>query len=331
MSSPIQPRTSVLVLLLLLAASRLFAQTNAPDAKPSEEVVQYLDRFQLLIKQHALCADSIDWGRLRREVTEQSRGLATVEDCRPVLDHILRTLRNAGDKHSRFLPKESATRWTSSSYSAPPAESRYLENGIGYLKIPAFSSLDTAAGRAFSQGIRRQLEALRTQHDVTGWVVDLRQNTGGNMYPMINGLQALLGTGTYGYFITPHNKKGVRLRSRGGTGPGQRAVIAAKTQQRVAVLIGAQTASSGEMVAIALKGLPHAKLFGQPSAGYTTTNATYKLTDGAYLFLAAGYMADKNRHKYLPNIAPDVMVESSPLDAQDKTMEAARRWLLEAK
>ena len=85
------------------------------------------------------------------------------------------------------------------------------------------------------------------------------------------------------------------------------------------------------MVAIALKGLPQARLFGQPSAGYTTTNGTYQLSDGSLLLLATGYMADKNRNTYLPNIAPDVVVEYSAAGAEDKTMEAARQWLIKAK
>ncbi|GAA4008904.1 S41 family peptidase [Hymenobacter fastidiosus] len=311
----------------------MFAQTREPDAKPSKEVVQYMDRFQQIIKKNSLFADSIDWGQLRNEVQEKVQGLATVEECKPVIDHILLTLRNAGDKHSFFMPKEKAANWTSSSYEGKQAESRYLGNGIGYIKVPELVSMNASAGQTFSHGIRSQLEALETQNKITGWVVDLRHNTGGNMHPMINGLQALIGEGTYGYFILPRHKykKERPLRSWSGKEKEQRAAEAATTQRRVAVLIDSLTGSSGEMVAIALKGLGNAKFFGQPSAGYTTTNQNFKLSDGAYLFLATGYMADKNRNPYLNGIAPDVVVEHSPDAAQDKTIEAARRWLLEPK
>lgn len=328
-----KPQISLLFLPLLFAASSLFAQPSTPDPKPSKEVVQYLDRFQLIIKKEALYADSLDWGQLSREVTEKSRGLVTVEECRPVIDHILRTLRNAGDKHSFFMPKEEAASQIASSYNGKQAESRYLGNGIGYIKIPAFSSMNPSVGHTFSQGIRTQLEALETQNNLTGWVVDLRHNTGGNMHTMINGLQPLFGEGIYGYYILPRRtiKKAIPLWVWSGKEKEPRAVKAVKTQQRVAVLIDSLTASSGEMVALSFKGLSNVKLFGQPSAGYTTTNGTYKLSDGAYLLLATGYMADKNRNTYLPNIAPDVVVEYSPAGAQDKTIEAARKWLLEAK
>ena len=47
--------------------------------------------------------------------------------------------------------------------------------------------------------------------------------------------------------------------------------------------------------------------------------------------MATGYMADKNRHTYLPTIVPDVVVEYAPQGAQDMTIEAANKWLVEAK
>ena len=333
MSYRMKPQIRLLVLPLLFAANSLFAQTSTPDAKPSKEVVEYLDTFQQIIKKNALYADSINWGQLSREVTEKSRGMVAVEDCKPAIDHILRTLRNAGDKHSFFMPKEKAASETSSNYTGKQAESRYLGDGIGYIKVPAFSSSNPSVRLAFSQGIRSQIEALETQNKLTGWVVDVRHNTGGNVYPMINGLQPLLGEGIYGYYIFPRRKimKAMPQYVWSGKGKEQRAVKAAKTQKRVAVLIDSRTASSGEMVAISFKGRSNAKLFGQPSAGYTTGNGTYKLSDGSLLLLATGYMADKNQNKYLPNVTPDVVVEYSPTDAQDKTIEAARKWLLEAK
>jgi carboxyl-terminal processing protease len=333
MSSRKKSQISLLVLLLFFAASSSFAQPSTPDATPSKEVVQYLTEFQHIIKQNALYADSLNWGQLHREVTEKSQGLATVAECQPVIDHILRTLRNAGDKHSFFLPKEKATHQNSASYAATQAESEYLGNGIGYVKIPALSSMNAAVGQTFSQGIRRQLDALETQHTLTGWVVDLRHNTGGNMHPMIEGLQPLLGEGIYGYFLFPRRtlKKTIPLYVWREKGKQQPASKAANTPQRVAVLIDSLTGSSGEMVALSFKGRSNVKFFGQPSAGYTTTNQDFKLSDGAYLLLATGYMADKNRHTYLPNITPDVVVGYAPANTPDKTLEAASKWLREAK
>ncbi|MET4108375.1 S41 family peptidase [Hymenobacter sp. UYP22] len=323
----------LLVLPLLVAASSLCAQTTKTAATPSKEVVQYLAQVQQIIRKKALYADSIDWSRLRKEVGVKSQGLTTVADCQPVLDHIMRTLRQAGDKHSFFLSTDKATNWTSTSYAGQQAESRYLGEGIGYVKVPAFSSMNATAGQTFSEDIQRQITALQTQHPVTGWVLDLRHNTGGNMRPMIQGIQSLLGEGVYGYFIFPRStfQRQLPLYSWSGQKKQLPARAIPAEPKRIAVLIDSMTGSSGEMVAIALKGLGHVKFFGQPSAGYTTTNGTYQLSDGAYLLLATGYMADRNRHTYLPNIIPDVVVEQTAAEAPDKTIEAASSWLREGK
>jgi carboxyl-terminal processing protease len=331
MSYLLRALRSLLLLPLLLTASRVFAQPSQSAVPPSREVAQYLAEVQQLIKKKSMFADYINWGKLRAEVTQQEQGLVTIEQCKPVLDHMLHALRKAGDKHSFFLSKAKATAQLSATYAGQQAESRYLGNGLGYIKVPAFSSMNASASLTFSQGIRRQLETLETQHQLTGWVVDLRHNTGGSMRPMIEGLQTLIGEEPYGYFIIPRHKRQIQLRIQREKEKQLSALPAATTQRRVAVLTDSLTGSSGEMAAIALKGLRNTKFFGQPSAGYTTTNMNYRLSDGAYLLLAEGYMVDRNRRPYLDGIVPDVVVEYSPTEALDKTLEAATKWLSEAK
>lgn len=318
----------LLLTLFLCTASRVRAQPAPPTAKPSKEVRQYLDRVLLLIEKRALVTEKIDWPRLRREVAQHAQGLATVADCQPVLEHIRHTLQEAGDKHSYFIYPAQATKLTAASYAGQPAESRYLENGIGYLKIPEFTSMEPGVGRAFAQGIRRQLDSLATQHQLTGWVIDLRHNIGGNMYPMLEGVQPLLGEGTYGYFIYREGERA--LHSQGAKEPVPQSAATASTSLRVAVLLDSLTASSGEMVAIAFKGRPNTQFFGQPSAGYTTSNRRFELANGAYLMLATGYMADRNRHAYLSGITPDVVMEYAPAQSPDKTLDAARHWVQQA-
>ena len=64
-------------------------------------------------------------------------------------------------------------------------------------------------------------------------------------------------------------------------------------KQNIAVLISDKTASSGEMTAISLLARENSKTFGNKTAGYTTANAMYKLSNGATLLLAVSYSMDK--------------------------------------
>ena len=38
---------------------------------------------------------------------------------------------------------------------------------------------------------------------LVGWIVDLRGNTGGNMWPMVAGVGPVLGNGVAGFFVPP--------------------------------------------------------------------------------------------------------------------------------
>ncbi|MGZ4012264.1 MAG: S41 family peptidase, partial [Flavisolibacter sp.] len=148
---------------------------------------------------------------------------------------------------------------------------------------------------------------------------------GGNMWPMIDGLNALIKDGIIGYFVFPKSKKKIPWISRNTANNYK----LKNTNIRIAVLIDSLTASSGEMTAISFIGLSNVRVFGVPSAGYTTANKTYELSDGTLLLLAASYAADRTKKLYLGKILPDVTIEDNPNTTADETVEAAKKWLLQ--
>jgi len=93
-------------------------------------------------------------------------------------------------------------------------------------------------------------------------------------------------------------------------------------------LIDSKTASSGEMTAISFIGLPNVKVFGQPSAGYVTANATIHLSDGTQLNLATSNVADRTHKIYSDKIIPDVIVNIQTDSTIDETLGASKKWLL---
>jgi hypothetical protein len=88
-------------------------------------------------------------------------------------------------------------------------------------------------------------------------------------------------------------------------------------EQRIAILLGPRTMSSGEMVAIALAGRSNSRTFGAATAGYTTGNAVHKLSDGALLILTETRVADRAGIPVLGPIIPDesVGLEAAPNQA----------------
>jgi carboxyl-terminal processing protease len=178
------------------------------------------------------------------------------------------------------------------------------------------------------QGILRTIDA---QHPC-GWIVDLQNDAGGNMWPMLAGLGPILGEGRLGAFAAPDGPEAVwsyadgrvaeagRPRAR-VPGAGYRP---ASADAPVAVLISQATASSGEAVAIAFIGRPNSRMFGQRTRGLSTSNNQFILSDGAMINLSVSVFADRNGRRYPSGIEPD---EPAATSARAPIPAAASDWL----
>jgi len=211
-----------------------------------------------------------------------------------------------------------------------------LGSNIGYLFVPGFESANDTTGTSFAVKIQNMIRELDMQHHITGWIVDLRKNHGGNMYPMIAGLGPLLGDATLGYFISNENNQIIPWKYEKGKayngGLLMASVLSPYTIKnrglKIVVLIGPETSSSGEMTTISFIGKPKVKLVGQQTGGYTTANTGFKLSNGSYLYLATSYTIDRNKKKHFGKINPDIKIESSNSKNKDLTVQAAMTWIL---
>jgi C-terminal processing protease CtpA/Prc len=182
-------------------------------------------------------------------------------------------------------------------------------------------------GRQYTAELKLGLTTMDKQ-PLCGWIVDLRENGGGNMWPMLQGLDPLLGKGPFGYFVARQGVITPWVRTPGGVFPttvpmpdSTPSFPLAHKDAPLAVLIGPQTSSSGEMTALALIGRSGVRTFGAPSAGFTTANVPYPLTDGAFLVITETTVRDRSGKDYKGPIIPDEQV--AILDAE----RAASEWL----
>jgi C-terminal processing protease CtpA/Prc len=207
-----------------------------------------------------------------------------------------------------------------------------LENGIGYVALQDIGgNIDTLKG--YANELQRLIQDI-DQEPTCGWIVSLRGNTGGSVFPMVTGLAPIIGEGEIGGFLLPDgNRKMLSLQKGnvwidGDVVPKFGELLDAPSytlkepMPPVAVLVDQQTASAAEITALAFIGRPESRLFGEPTGGYTTGNEVFPLFDGAMMILTFAKELDRTGKIYSEQIIPDVIVPSS------EAMDVAIEWLL---
>lgn len=279
-----------------------------------------------LIRRNALFSDSVDWDAVHQQAQDVVTHACGYADTHHLLGTVV---KQAGGHHSGFIPP-AASRLARSRTAAPgpvlPAGG--ITGRVGYLVLPRLPGGQKLARRyiVVGSGLVDQMAATRPQ----GWIVDLRDNSGGNMWPMLAAVAGLLEYGVLGHFALPGGRmQAWTLDRRHVRLDGKRAAHRHGRFRRadgipVAVLTSARTASAGEAVAVALRSQPRARTFGTPTAGYTTGNHTHVLRDGARLVISECYYADHRQRLITGTITPDEPASSSNTDA---LLATARKWI----
>jgi carboxyl-terminal processing protease len=333
------------------------AQTQPADATRSDPVA-YLNRALDEIQKRALRRATVDWPRVRAEALARAAHAELTVDT---YDAIRFALESLGDHHSSLHPTLALEKLESARKPAPivrdqtekpasPFAGRYQPEGrLAALAGSTFAVVvvtkcfpeNERQFVAYETELQRIVADLDRSHPA-GWVVDLRGNVGGNMWPMLAGIGPVLGEGDHlGEFFTADGHAVWRYRDGVASAvsddgkedrypPVARAPYKLTAAPRVAVLIDSLTASSGEAVAIAFRGRPHARFFGEHTRGLSTANEVFALSDGAAIWLTVGIDADRTGRKYIDGFDPDQAIRGRDKilpDDRDPVIQAALRWL----
>lgn len=299
--------------------------TLTPSSVPITDAQQYLSEAIDIIQENALNSSQADWDKIRSTAFEAAKDAKSPEDTYKIIQYVLDEL---GDHHSFFATPEGMddlNNSTTTDYMAATGE--LLEGRLGYVTLFGFGAQKEEEVNKYANQVQNLIIDLSDQN-VCGWIVDLRYNTGGNMYPMIAGLGALIGEGKLGTFKDAKGQT-TNWYYRDGQSWIEDTPIAKVNHPEfildpdevpVAVLIGSQTASSGEATAISFRGRSNTRFFGRPSYGLTTGNDVFRLIDGAAIFLTIVIELDRTGQEYGGSIDPDVLTS--------KPEQEAANWLL---
>lgn len=304
---------------------------NKIEATADKPAEPFIKEIRDIVKLNSLFSEKLNWNDIDGNIKTLSVGMKTTNDTKLVIDYIISELRKVGDKHSFFMSVAATTNYSRPTKKLEGATSKLLPGDIGYINVPQFGSVNDSAMTVYAQNIQNQIKDLDIKNNIKGWIIDFRKNTGGNMYPMITGLGPLLDKGTLGYFVSNNKKNPWKLMEKEGKMWSNNAYVPnayklKKRPERIALLVGGRTASSGEFTVVSFIGQDNTKLFGQPTAGYTTGNRTFVLSNGSSLMLSISNAADRDKKDHIGSINPDVLVDQST--SVDADIEAASKWIL---
>lgn len=297
----------------------------APDAPMATAAKNELDAAFTIVKRSSLWRDTVTWSKVEPEVRAIAAGAETVNDVYPAIRLLLSRL---GDHHSFLMKPQGAQEFRSGGADNPRPVVRVERLGIGYVSVPGYSGGEHSAALAFAQSMQDSLAAaVASGAGVCRWIVDLREDVGGNMWPMLGGLRPLLGDAGLGAFVSAKGSSPLwHASDQVNVVPAQSLTLL--DSANVAVLTGPRTASSGEAVAISFRGRPRTRSFGQPTAGLSTANENFTLPHGAMILLTVAIEADRTGKRYGDKIEPDEPIPA-PLSGTtgDPQLTRAIDWL----
>jgi len=277
----------------------------------SAEAAAYLEEALGIMQNNSLYRHSIDWDVIRTSAFEVAQRAQAPADTYGAIRYALVRL---GDHHSQFWPPEKQVPVQKMTVDdSPPPRGKMLSAKLGFIAIEGFMGFDREKFATNIQHLIRELDA----QNPCGWIVDLRENTGGSMWPMIAGLGPILGEGKAGSFVDSDGQKVDWAYHSGQALLGGELQVEADglayqlkaVAPPVAVLTGPNTASSGEAIVVSFRGRANTRSFGGYTTGLSTANDGFPLSDGAVILLTTSVSADRTGQTYGDRIYPDELVE----------------------
>lgn len=172
----------------------------------------------------------------------------------------------------------------------PTVEAEKLGGNVGYIRLNSFAT-DSA---------REMSRVIQAMQDAESFIIDLRDNGGGYI---------IAAQEVTGFF--PNVPNAFQLRERNKE-PEVYTAIKQKVnlKGRISLLINQNSASASEMLAVNVKEMGAAKLYGQTTYGKGTMQSMYSFQDGSALKLTtARFYSPKGQAVDALGVKPDVLTD----------------------
>lgn len=313
-----------LVSFCILFVGNLYAQEV--DSLISLEAKNYFNQAFKLIKNGSYKKNQIDFAEIYQKALPYLKGAKHSKDT---YEAIRFTLASLNDKHSKFFyPKASLANQQIDKKFVFPIKAQIFKSDYAVLGLLSYSSINTTQNKKVADSIYQFIIKLK-QSNIKNLIIDLRDMEGGANDPFLCGLAPLINkTELFTYVGNNNNKQKIifekgyiyRINKKAKFGDIYLSNYIRNEDYKsftISILTGKNTASAGEIIAIAFKNLSNVTFIGEPTYGIPTGVASISLPDGASIGLASSVPLDRNGKSYTSPLIPDIALDMFGLSDQD--------------
>ncbi len=308
-----------------LLSQLLTFSVHAQDIERSKDITPEATAYEVLdlMKKYVVTREQVKWRVLKSDLDNLERPF-TRETLREALTLILERADTGHTFYKSTAEPKFVMQRKSECMATNTSDLPIIPEHIGYLRVNSFDAPSEASKLRYIKELHDEINRQKASK-VNAWIVDLRYNSGGNMWPMLAGVAPLLSNGVHGYFVKPDGSKTAWgtydgrsfLNSQFITGIHGAPILDGSVP--IAVLSSEQTASSGESLLVAFEGKANIRSFGKPSCGMSTANRPFNLSNGATLNITTATMASKSGKVFGGRIAVD--------ESSIRPVEDAIQWI----
>lgn len=314
-------------ILIVISIICVVVNVKAQKIKTSQDSIKvFYDQVFKALQVTYVHKNDYDWKKLKTETFQELAKANDFKSSLPQIEVLLEKIKadhtSVSYQGNTYRPKVNipwdnfSDQWMQKLKNKPEFEVKVLDGKYGYILMPGVSTDDFSAEGVskIAQPLYDKIAEIKADKRLTGWIIDLRFNTGGNAAPMLLALYDFLGDNVVWGTLDADKKRASWTKlNKGAYDQGEKnpARIDVKGElmdkAKVAVIIGGLTASSGEVTALAFKGRQNTIFVGEKTIGKTTSNFIANLPFGAHMPLSNGYDCDRNKN-YYHQIPPDIIV-----------------------
>lgn len=310
----------------------------------------HADSLYTFIKYNSIHRNKVNWNDIDTAFHNRIKKARTIKDTMKSFVYVLEQLNDVHSQiylnnqyygHYPDFDSATAARLTVINNKANAGTNKImtsqLPGNIAYIRVPSIQAYGASQIASLTQALGDSvLQFIKDKP--RGFIIDLRLNGGGNIYPMLAGLYPLLGDGVVAYETDLDDKvtrewelKEGKLFIGGYEVAKLNTNFSPFAKSAVAILTGPVTKSSGSMTAIAFKGRPNTAFIGESTAdGYTTSNGYFQFAPTLVMNFATNFVADRYKHVYKTTFDPYFQVlggDNFENLSMDEKIIAALHWI----